>query len=274
MSTDEASAIDFLVVTEGIEQQIEQMVIDEKCEFLLRGSAPSDHNSIHLKISIENIDQKEVKKIVKWRLNAPVKNWRNFEEELKTRSSACTRIMNETTNLETTYHKWKKEIDDAAFKTIGKTTVKVGKKGNESVIVKSIRTEKREAMKVFEKEKNEEKRRLKEAYVQKQIELKRQIQYEYNNLIDTKFSRMSQGTNGFWKEVKQCKRDPMTEWISLKDENGTRILDPGKQKEVIAAYYTNLYSFDPELEQHLHHEYVKDKTIEYHRNCDRGRHLV
>ena len=46
-------------------------------------------------------------------------------------------------------------------------------------------------------------------------------------MIDSKFSKMmSQGTNGFWKEVKQCKRDPMTDWISLKDENGIRILDP------------------------------------------------
>lgn len=158
------------------------MIIDEKCEFLLQGSAPSHHNSIQLKMSIENIDKKEVRKVVKWRLNAPVEKWRNFEDELKTRSSARTRIMNETTDLNTTYHKWKNEIDTSAFETIGKTTVKVGKKGNGSVIVKSIRTEKREAKKAFEKEKNnKEKRRLKEVYVQKQIELKGQIEYEYNS---------------------------------------------------------------------------------------------
>ena len=41
--TDETSAIDFLVVTESIEQQIEQIIIDEKGDFLLHGSAPASN---------------------------------------------------------------------------------------------------------------------------------------------------------------------------------------------------------------------------------------
>ena len=97
--TNEQSAIDFLVVTEGIEEQIEKMIIDEEGDFLLHGSAPSDHNSFKLMMTIENIDKGTVKKVVKWRLNAPVEKWKEFEERLKASTSTCTRIMNETTDM-------------------------------------------------------------------------------------------------------------------------------------------------------------------------------
>ena len=76
-----------------------------------------------------------------------------------------------------------------------------------------------------------------------------QIEYEHNDAISKKFSSMvDQGKNGFWKEVKRSKRDKMSEWISIKDTNGDRILDPERQKERIASYYEDLYSFDPNLE--------------------------
>ena len=58
----------------------------------------------------------------------------------------------------------------------------------------------------------------------------------------------------------------MSEWISIKDTNGDRILDPERQKERIASYYENLYSFDPNLEGHSHHAYVKTKMEEYQSN--------
>ena len=106
--TDEASAIDFLAVTENIEQQIEQLIIDEEGKFLLHGSAPSDHNSFKLIMSIESIEKGASKKVVKWRLNAPAEKWRNFEERLKVSSSTCTNIMNKTSNMNMAYQQWKK----------------------------------------------------------------------------------------------------------------------------------------------------------------------
>ena len=53
----------------------------------------------------------------------------------------------------------------------------------------------------------------------------------------------------------------MEGWISIKDADGIRILDPERQKARIADYYENLYSFAPSLDKHTHHEYqVTKKT--------------
>ena len=87
------------------------------------------------------------------------------------------------------------------------------------------------------------------------------------DMINRKLKKMmDQGSTGFWKKMKRSKRDNMTEWIAVKDENGNRILDPDKQKTRIAEYYRNLYSFDPDLERHERHAYVKGKMIEYNSN--------
>ena len=236
---DEASAIDFLVVTEDIEPQIEEMTIDEDGEYLLQGTAPSDHNTFLLKMSIQCIDNQVRKNAVRWRLGAPVEKWEAYEEDLTERSLECARIMERKRDIDADYEKWKNEIKTAAFNTIGKTTMKSGGKRNESAIVKSIRSGKRQAKKAFEKERNGVmKNILKDQYLQKQHELKKQIEYEYDATTSSKFSTMmNQGINGFWKQIKMRKRDSMSDWISVKDENGNRILDPERQKEVIASYY-------------------------------------
>ena len=68
---------------------------------------------------------------------------------------------------------------------------------------------------------------MKEIYIQKQEELKKQIEFEFQDSAERRFSKMVEGgNNGFWKEVKRCKRDDAEGWISIKDENGDRIFDP------------------------------------------------
>ena len=75
-----------------------------------------------------------------------------------------------------------------------------------------------------------------------------------------------EGNNGFWREVKRVKTDHSSEWISLKDDDGRRVLDPNSQKEIMANYYSNLYSFDDSHEKHWYHEYVKRKYQEFEKN--------
>ena len=78
-----------------------------------------------------------------------------------------------------------------AKETIGKTTIKAGSKAKESGIIRSIRNEKRSARKAFEKEPcPERKMRLRDSYIKKQHKLKKQIEYEYQNGVERKFSKM------------------------------------------------------------------------------------
>ena len=267
-NVNEMSAIDFLVVTKEAEKGIKKLTIDEKGDFLLKGSAASDHNSFLVDLKLENLESNKRDKVVRWRLNAPVEKWENFQDELALRAQVCGQILHQSDDFNIKYTKWRKEVEGAAMETIGKSTIKFGSRRNESGIVRSIRVEKKNAKRAFESETCAVKKpKLKEYYIQKQGELRTQIEYEHNDVISKKFSSMvEQGKNGFWKEVKRSKRDKMSEWISIKDANGERILDPERQKERIASYYEDLYSFDPNLEGHSHHAYIKTKMDEYQSN--------
>ena len=267
-NSEEKSAIDFLVVSEEVEEHIEEMKIDEEGEFLPKGTAPSDHNSFQVKITIKGINHVEREKIVRWRLNAPAEKWQDFQLKLAEASRKCTEAIKKGGQIDERYKKWKSILEASAMETIGKTTVKPGRKVRESVTIKSIREEKRQAKKTFERcENGPEKETLKLGYIQKQKELRKQIEVEHIETVKTKFTAMAQkGSNGFWKEVRKSKRDVLSDWVCVKDENGQRIHDPELQKERIAQYYEGLYSFDKQLEKHDYHEYVKDKMREYQEN--------
>ena len=264
-NSEEKSAIDFLVVSEEMEGQIQEMKIDEEGEFLPQGTAPSDHNSFQVKIAIKGINHVAREKIIRWRLNAPAEKWQDFQLKLAQASISCTEAIKKSGEIDEKYKKWKSILEGSAMETIGKTTIKPGPKARESVTIKSMREEKRQAKKSFEKSSNgPEKEVLKSKYIQKQKELRKQIEVEHIENVRTKFTAMAEkGSNGFWKEVRKNKRDVMSDWVCVKDENGQRIHDPELQKERIAQYYEELYSFDGQLERHDYHDYVKDKIREY-----------
>ena len=266
---EQKSAIDFLVVTENTEQQINSVIIDEEGDYLLQGKSPSDHNSFLVKLNIDDVDKRKMERRVRWRLNAPVEKWSDFRCQLAQKVQVCTTVMEpQNQNINNSYKKWRQSIEDCAKKTIGKTTIKGRTGARESFVVKSIRDEKREAKKAFQTEQDSGKKsQLKEKYIRKQHELRSQIEFEHVENVKEKFSSMSkEGINGFWKEVKKAKRNPSSEWTSIKDDDGKRILDPDLQKKEIAKYYSILYSFDESLERHEHHDYVKTKFHEYLQN--------
>ena len=266
---EQQSAIDFLVVTEDMEQQIQGITIDEEGLYLLKGTSPSDHNSILVDLNIDEVDTKQAEKTIRWRLNAPVEKWGEFREKLAKKSQACSRLMDiKNRNINDIYKKWRHIVEGCAYETIGKTTTKRGSGQPESFVVKSIRAEKRKAKKDFEGEvDSENKNAFKIIYIKKQQELKGQIEYEYMQKVENRFALMTrEGNNGFWREVKRVKTDYPTEWISIKDDDGRRVLDPNSQKEIMANYYSNLYSFDDSHEKHWYHEYVKRKYQEFEKN--------
>ena len=249
------------------------MTIDEKGDFLPRGASPSDHNSFLVRISLTDINHVAKEKIVRWRLNSPAEKWQEFQDILADSSNQCARSIRADGDINKNYRKWKNILEKAAMETIGKTTIKPGTKKRESVIVKSIRQEKKQAKKDFEgSQDNQEKETLKNGYIKKQQELRKQIELEHIENVKAKFTAMAdKGSNGFWKEVKRNKRDVMSDWICIKDNDGNRILDPDIQKEKIAQYYENLYSFDTQLEKHEYHYYVKDKLHKYQKDVSHER---
>ena len=264
-NTEEKSAIDFLAVTENMEKQIHEMIIDEKGDYLPQGSSPSDHNSFQVRISMESINHVTREKTVRWRLNAPAEKWQDFQSRLAQESNISAEIIDRMAGMNEKYKAWKSILENAALETIGKTTLRPGSMKRESVIVRSIREEKKQARKTFERCVDyENKESLKDEYIKKQNELRTQIQLEHIEDIKGKFAMMTnKGSNGFWKEVKKNKRDVMSDWMCLKDNNGQRILDPDVQKETMAKYYEDLYSFDSQMEKHCHHGYVKDRIVDY-----------
>ena len=54
---DEKSAIDFLVVSQDVEDNIQKVTIDEKGNYLVSGSSPSDHNSFLVKLNLKNLEK-------------------------------------------------------------------------------------------------------------------------------------------------------------------------------------------------------------------------
>ena len=136
---EQKSAIDFLVVTEEIEQQIQSVTIDEEGHYLLKGTSPSDHNSILVNLNIDEVDTKRAEKAVWWRLNAHVEKWGEFREKLAKKSQSCSSPMEiKNRNINNIYKKWRQVVEGCAYETIGKTTTKRGSGRPESFVVKSI----------------------------------------------------------------------------------------------------------------------------------------
>ena len=262
----ECSAIDFVLASSGIANEIKRMVIDESCDFVLSGTSASDHNSIILEVNVQTTKVIKNSKITKWRLNAPTENWKKFDDALKQSSSLCLEIMQtQTSNINHNYHRWKRLIDTKAMEFIGKTTLKSNKTIFESITVKTLRENKRKAKHQFQNEKDSNKKvELKNTYIKTQLDLRAQLEQEHEEKTEKRISRMcEQGSSGFWKEIKWLKKDDFSQWSCIKDQEGNRIFDKNLQKNEIARYYEDLYTFDTSLEKHPYHDYVKIKMMEY-----------
>ena len=263
---DENSAIDFVLTGQEITHTVQEMLIDEDEHFLLKGKAPTDHNSIVLKLNMNDaIKRKSLPKVVKWRLTAPENQWADFDEKLRNSKTDCYQILLDPKNdFDTNYKIYTNRIEEMARETIGKTTINPNRSNRESRAVKELRSEKRFAKKDFEKETDEHIKGQKlEKYYKKQIELRQLISEENELKVRKKFEKMMSEQYGFWDACRRQKADPLNHWTAVKDEAGQRILDPESQKIVIGNYVQGLYSPDLSLPSHEHHAVILRKLNEY-----------
>ena len=142
---DEKSAIDFVFTSQEISHYVAEMLIDEDENYLLKGKAPTDHNSIIVKLNMSDIiKETNQPKVVKWRLSAPDELWNEFDKKLMNSKSECLQIMeNPNNDLDTNYEMFTNKINQIACATIGKTTIRPNRGIRESKAIRELRAKKK-----------------------------------------------------------------------------------------------------------------------------------
>ena len=258
----EKSAIDFVTASYEASLMIEKVIIDESGDFRMRGKSESDHNTILINISLNDIVSSIPKKVTTWNLHAPAEHWMLFREELSKMTDKAKHIMsNRELHITERYNKWEQLIYKAGMKSIGKTTFKPKNTPQASNEMLALRKERNDLKKKFESEKKGEmKGKLLREYVDKQNEIKEKAKEEEKERLKMRFHKMinEENHNGFWKERRAMKQEVSNEWMVVKDSDGKRSLDPEKNKDIIADYYENLYA-NGECQHHPHHDFVKSE---------------
>ena len=260
---DEKSAIDFVVCTYVASQWIDKMIIDEDGDYRFRGTNESDHNTIMIDLHVEDTHKNTEDKKTMWNVRAPAEKFSLFRYKLAMTIGDAKDVMtNNMIDISERYTAWEKLLYKNAISSIGKTTFKPGKPIKVSNEMKKLRRERKELKEMYQAEVDPIKRKNTiHQYISKQKEMKEQAVKEESQRIAKRFEKMKEtGKNGFWKEIKQLKKDESDKWLITKDNDGKRIFDQKLNKENIANYYENLYK-KGEYEPHPYHEAVKSKML-------------
>ena len=188
-----------------------------------------------------------------------------MDELEKRKQKAEQALTSNDHNIDEKYKKWISEIEDAAFKTIGKTTFKNPSKPKVSKAVKEYIIKKKNIKQRIQQEKEKENKlaliaeyKIIQSQSRNQIVSERvsQIKEQLENIID------DPSHNAFWREKRRITRNPVLESLIIKDMNGQRQFEPNLIKEHTAAYFENLYkpkAYTP----HIHHNVVQNKIKQY-----------
>ena len=264
----EKSAIDFVLATELAEEWIEKMIIDEQGEFRLMGKNPTDHNSIFIKLKVPNFDdQCSDEKGARWNLAAPEEKWTSFRKNIDNSQVEMGSIMrNKNLTISQRYEKWEKEIDKAAYKSIGKTSYKK-KQVKESSELRKLRQERRVAKNEYEarlgKCDEERIKQQKQDYINKQKAVIAQVEQEMKESTEKKFIEIieegkANGRKKFWNEKERQNKIEVNKWLITKDKDGRRLFTPMENKDNIAKYYEELYRND-DIKWHPYHDELHSK---------------
>ena len=242
------------------------MEIDEQGLHKLKGRNETDHNTIIVNLNINSIDRTRTFKRTDWNLRASNEKWAEYERMLSIKRNKATEIITrQDSPLDTRYNKWFKEIEEAARRTIGKTTFKQGKKEKYSIETMKLSDEKKKLKERIQKEENDERKKLLiTEYKTIQERMIQEMTKEKAKKITHRFEKIMEdrSKNAFWKEKKKMTRSTILEYLIIKNEQGERIFDPKSIMEETAKYYQNLYKEKP-LPYHTYHMEVKNKMIKY-----------
>ena len=262
----ENSAIDFIISTETAEKWMIDMHIDEDGLYKIKGKNETDHNTILLNFNIKGTEKVKTVKKTTWNVRASLDKWEQYKCELNKRYEKATKIItDQSVNIQKRYKLWSQEIENAARKTIGKTTLKEGKKEASSEEVQLLNMQKKELKTQIQKEADKTKKTaLLNEYKEVQEKTKQVIVKERAEIINKKFEKMTQENdrNIMWKEKKIATRNPINEATIIKDLQGKRMFEPEMIKQHTAIHYENLYKNRP-FEYHPYHTEVQHKIEQY-----------
>ena len=267
---EEKSAIDLVAVSGNVEKWIKQVTVDEEGLAKIKGKkTPSDHNTIIIDLAIKNIDKTYSVKRTTWNIRAPEQKWTAFKDDIgKKLDKARGNLDDNTKSINEKYKRWLKEIEESAWKTIGKTTFREQRVEKFSEELNDMRKKKAPLKRQIQQANDtEQKQNLIQQYKILQENIQEQIISERTEKIKQKFIQLNEDRSQktFWKVKKEASKNPALEAMIVKDENGTRVYSPGQIKNVTAKYYRDLYK-RKEIEQRPFHIDVRQKMDQYEKD--------
>ena len=231
----ERSIIDYVLMTERADENTYDIMIDETGEMRIKGRRESDHNTITATTRIQKTTKTTKRRI--WKLNNE-KGWRTFNEEIQKQEKD---IKN--------YQQLERAIYNTMLKTVGATTVTIGKyKNKEGQAIKEAREKRRQKKKEYNeacKNNREDKRERLADYLKSQHELRQAIENQNrDNTQKTIEKIIEEGgakSQNFWKIRRKILGSKADLKYDLVTEEGENIQNKEEAKNYIADYFENLY---------------------------------
>ena len=254
-NVEEISAIDYVMGSSQAMDWIQEMHIDEDGLYRPKGKNETDHNSIILKMDVEEREDKRQERRVVWNMKASPERWEQYRARIEEAKMEFEAAMTTGEDINARYNKWEKILERCAMESIGKTTIKMEKRERFSEKIEALRDTRRNKKKLLKlSEDPETKKQMVEECVALQNEIKDGIKEEKRIRIEKTLEEV-QNPNAFWMERKKMRKDHVLEWIRTKDGGGRQIYDEEGNKENMASYYENLYK-KQQVTPHAHHEVV------------------
>ena len=176
-----------------------------------------------------------------WKLNN-MDGWEDFNKEMK-----------ESEHRINTYNDWENEVITNLKKTVGQTTITIGKyRTRENEEVKKHRQVKREMKKHFEEAcrlNDHNKKEKLTKYLQAQTDLRRAIHEQNKREVTQNMLKIIKegGTksSNFWKTRRKIMNTQATDRYELITEEDEKIEDPTESKQYIADFFEQLYQARP-----------------------------
>ena len=257
----EKSIIDYIITTEGVSNHVNELIIDEKGTYRIKGKSQSDHNTIVMEINIGV--QKEKKTLKRWKLDNK-DGWKNFNEEMRKHyENTDPQSQDDLQNTITTIMR----------KTVGQTVIRTGtNKPKETEEIKLLRTEKKKAKVEYQqalKNNREEVPEKLEKYFKIQKELRAEIEIlNQKNTIQKLENMIQEGklnVRSFWKMKAKVEKNSEPEPYDTITEDDRHIQNEEETKEYVANYFEELYQArpgKPEYQQKTREIEEKVKEIE------------
>ena len=262
----EFSAIDFVIATETMERWIKEILIDKDGLHKLKGRNETDHNTIIIGLELTNVEKTKVPKRTTWNMRASEEKWNEYRLELSRRQPRINRhLMNKNQTMNRRYRLIYGEIESAARRTTGKTTIREGSSFRTSKELQHLRKEKRNLKNQIRQETDDgHRKRLILEYKAMEIKVRTKLQLERKEQAKVKLQKIikDKSKNNLCKEIKRVSRDPSADAMVLKDSNGIRHFTPDGIKECTANYYEDLYKKKP-VKYHPYHQQLEQNIIMY-----------